>query len=296
MAYPDIWLILSALKYILLFTNRDIADYYNQTQEHYEQWWKLKKAMAVHYGVWYPHTRSFLEALKNTNSAMLDFAGGDKHIRILDAGCGVGGSSFFLATTIRAQVTGITLSERQLSFANKQLDSLNLNHLVDFKLEDYAETSFADATFDLIWAIESLTSAQDKTRFAKEAMRILKPGGVLVLADYFKVDDRSDPHQWLEKWRQTWSLAPILTQNEFVDTLEKEGLIFDQSLDLTKEISPTSRRMYYASLGGALPTMIYNLFHDTSKFAKIHYKSGIYQYKALREELWRYQLLKFYKK
>jgi cyclopropane fatty-acyl-phospholipid synthase-like methyltransferase len=283
-------------KYRRLFTNRDIADYYNQTQDHYEQWWKLKKAMAVHYGVWYKDTRSFLEALNNTNKAMLDFSGVSKNQRVLDAGCGVGGSCFFLAQSSQSIVTGITLSEKQLSFANKQLVRLGLEKSVDFKLEDYSMTSFPDQEFDMIWAIESLTSAQDKAKFVKEANRILKPGGSLVMADYFKVDGIPDPNQWIEKWRKTWSLAPILTQHEFISIMEKDGLQFDKLMDLTREITPTSRRMYYAALAGAIPTMIYNAIHNTSRFAKIHYKSGIYQYRALREDLWRYQLLRFVKK
>ena len=29
-----------------------VADYYNQTFHHYRRWWKLDKALAVHYGIW----------------------------------------------------------------------------------------------------------------------------------------------------------------------------------------------------------------------------------------------------
>ncbi|MDP2723326.1 MAG: methyltransferase domain-containing protein [Bacteroidales bacterium] len=280
---------------IVLFTNRDIADYYNQTQPHYQLWWKLEKALAVHYGIWYPETSNFVEALQNTNKAMLQLAGDFKSPRILDAGCGVGGSSFFLAKMIDARVTGITLSEKQLTFALEQMANSPLHKLVDFKLEDYAQTSFPDQTFDVVWAIESITSAQDKAKFANEANRILKPGGVLVMADYFRIPEKTDKYNWLEKWRQTWSLAPIITLGEFKIILENEGLKFDKAQDFTREITPTSRRMFYASLAAAIPSVLYNTFHDTSKFAKTHYKSGFYQYRALKKGLWRYQLLRFVK-
>jgi cyclopropane fatty-acyl-phospholipid synthase-like methyltransferase len=280
---------------MILFTNRDIADYYNQTQPHYRLWWQLEKALAVHYGIWYPETRSFVEALQNTNKAMLQLAGNAESPRVLDSGCGVGGSSFFLAKEVDAKVTGITLSEKQLAFALEQLANSPLSKLVDFKLEDYSQTSFPDQTFDVIWAIESVTSAQDKAKFAHEANRILKSGGVLVMADYFRVPEKADKYNWLDKWRLTWSLAPIITLEEFKYILENEGLKFNQSQDFTREITPTSRRMFFASLAATIPSVLYNAFHNTSKFAKKHYKSGFYQYGALTQGLWQYQLLRFVK-
>jgi hypothetical protein len=50
--------------------------------------------------------------------------------------------------------------------------------------------------------------------------------------------------------------------------------------------------MYLSSLAGALPSEIYNLFHpEVTRFAKTHYKSGYYQYKALMAGLWRYVIV-----
>jgi len=88
-----------------MFTSRDIADYYNQTLNHYQNWWNLDKNMAVHYGIWDSHTRNFQESLTNTNLVLMNMAfiaHGDK---ILDAGCGVGGSAFFLAQNKKVIVT-----------------------------------------------------------------------------------------------------------------------------------------------------------------------------------------------
>ena len=49
--------------------------------------------------------------------------------------------------------------------------------------------------------------------------------------------------------------------------------------------------MYYAALLGALPSELYNLSHpNVSRFAKVHYKSGLYQYKALKRGLWKYMV------
>ena len=278
------------------FTNRDIADYYNQTLVHYQKWWKLNDVMAVHYGMWDKSTKNFSEALINTNKVLLQLADITDGARILDAGCGVGGSAFFLASEKLAKVTGITLSEKQLDFANKKRDLLGLNSLVDFKLEDYTYTSFDSATFDLVWAIESITSAPDKVNFAKEAFRLLKPGGKLIIADYFKTLEKvEDPYNWMEKWQNCWSLAEIMKERKYIDIFEKESLELLKSEDVTESIYPTSKIMYKSYLMGALPSKMYNAFHNTSRFAKTHYLSGKYQFKALKAGLWNYKIIVFKK-
>ena len=62
-----------------------------------------------------------------------------------------------------------------------------------------------------------------------------------------------------------------------------------QAFNYTKQIHKSAKRMYYASLIGALFSITYNLFHPkVSRFAKTHYKSGYFQYKALKAGLWKY--------
>ena len=277
----------------MTFTNRDIADYYNQTQVHYLKWWKLEEALSVHYGMWDKDTRNFPEALSNTNRKVAGIAGVKKGERVLDAGCGVGGSSFFLANTYQCRVTGITLSERQLAFASRKRKEMGLEKLVDFELEDYTSTSFPESTFDLVWAIESVTSSQDKGRFCKEVSRILKPGGRLVIADYFRTPDKADPRNWMKKWQECWSLSTILREKEYIDLFQDHGFKLTRNIDATGNIFPSSRIMYRSYLLGALPSILYNTFHNTSRFARTHYLSGKYQYRALKEGLWKYKVMVF---
>ena len=255
----------------------------------------MDQALAVHYGIWYPETRKFIDALRNTNLALADLAAIPPVARVLDAGCGVGGSAFFLAETQACKVSGITLSEKQLAFAKDQNAKKKLEQLVDFSLQDYTKTNFPDESFDVVWAIESLTSTPHKRTFAQETMRLLKPGGVLVLVDYFRRPEFPDPKGWMELWRLSWSLAPIPAMTSFVNDMQQAGLILQKNLDVTANIKPTAKRMYLASVAGAIPSIIYNRLFKTSRFARGHYKSGYYQYKALQQDLWRYHLLSFSK-
>lgn len=272
-------------------TNQNIADYYNQTLNHYQNWWKLDNNLCVHYGIWDKTTRNFQESLLNTNKVIAKIANISTGEMILDAGCGVGGSAFFLAENFNANVKAITLSEKQYMYALKSKERKN-NPSIDFSIQDYCNTNFAANTFDHIWAIESITSAPDKDSFAKEAFRVLKPGGSLIIADYFRSENiKNDPHQLLEKWRNLWSMAPFLTKDNYWNIFKKNNFELITANDVTTGILPTAKRMYWSYLLGSPFAVIYNIFNTPTPFAKNHYKSGLYQYKALKHKLWKYYIL-----
>ena len=94
---------------------------------------------------------------------------------ILDAGCGIGGSSIFLAERIGCSVTGISLSERQVNKAKELAIEKKVEANVDFKVMNFCVTNFPDENFDVVWGCESICYADDKEQFIKEAYRVLKP-------------------------------------------------------------------------------------------------------------------------
>jgi cyclopropane fatty-acyl-phospholipid synthase-like methyltransferase len=276
--------------------NQDIADYYDQTLHHYQRWWNLDENLSVHYGIWDETSRNFQETLANTNKIMAHIAGIEDTMHILDAGCGVGGSGIFLAKNYNVKVSGITLSKKQLNCAKANAEKLKLNDLLDFRLEDYTKTSYENNSFDLIWCIESITSATNKSDFAREAYRLLKPGGKLIIADYFNVANGSDKKEYLEKWRKLWSMAPIESLREYQPKFTENGLELIENHDYTNAIRKTSRRMYLSFVLGAVPAIIYNLiFKNVGRFGRNNYKSGYYQYKAFKKNLWQYRILLFKK-
>jgi len=279
-----------------LFSNRDIADYYNQTLNHYQRWWQLNRALAVHYGYWNSQTTNLTDALQMLNQVMAEIAEIQNNINVFDAGCGVGGSLFYLAKNYDVNGVGITLSEKQHAFATAQAHKHGFDKKVSFMIGDYVFTTFADETFDLIWAIESITSTSGKRQFAHEAYRLLKHGGKLIVADYYlNGENLYDTNDYLEKWRKTWSMSPFISSSQFISIFENYRFRMKKDIDITQNIFPTSKKMYRASLLGTLPSIAYNLTHNTSRFAKTHYLSGIYQYKALKKGLWQYHIHLFEK-
>ena len=145
-----------------------------------------------HYGS-PPQQKDFLAAKADFVHEMVRWGGLDKlspNTTVLDVGCGIGGSSRILAKEYGFAVTGITISPGQV----KRAQSLTPEGVsAEFKVDDAMALSFPDASFDVVWSIEAGPHMPDKAVFARELMRVLKPGGVLVVADWNQRDDRKIP-------------------------------------------------------------------------------------------------------
>ena len=198
-----------------------------------------------HYGS-PPRTKDFLKAKSDFVHEMVRWGGLDKlpaGTRVLDVGCGIGGSSRMLAREYGFAVTGVTLSPQQVRRA-QELTSPEVN--ARFQVDDALALSFPDASFDVVWSIEAGPHMPDKALFARELMRVLKPGGILVVADWNQRDDRQVPLNGWEKpvMRQLldqWSHPAFASIEEFSELLEATGLVAGDvtTADWTAETLPS---------------------------------------------------------
>jgi tocopherol O-methyltransferase len=115
---------------------------------------------------------------------MLNWAGVKQAEKILDVGCGIGGSSLYLAQKFNARAVGITLSPVQASRATERAREAGLASEVQFQVADALEMPFADDSFDLVWSMESGEHMPDKEKFLQECYRVLKVGGTFLMATW----------------------------------------------------------------------------------------------------------------
>lgn len=151
-----------------------------------------------HYGS-PPQRKDFLTAKSDFVHEMVRWGGLDKFppgTTVLDVGCGIGGSSRILGKDYGFAVTGITISPQQVQRA-QELTAAELD--VQFLVDDAMALSFPDGSFDVVWSIEAGPHMPDKAIFARELMRVIKPGGILVLADWNQRDSRQKPLNFWEK-------------------------------------------------------------------------------------------------
>ena len=166
---------------------KDVVDYYERYWTKFVQWWKADKTLGIHLPYYEKGVKTFEEAILNTNDFVGRLLGLDtkKSMRILDAGCGVGGTSIYLAQKYpNVKFSGITISPGQIKLANKFAKERHVNN-VRFEVNNYIDTSFPDNYFDAVFALESISYAKDKRDFIHEMYRILKPGSRLVIIDGF---------------------------------------------------------------------------------------------------------------
>ncbi|NJN01472.1 MAG: methyltransferase domain-containing protein [Leptolyngbyaceae cyanobacterium SL_1_1] len=181
-----------------------------------------------HYGS-PPKQKDFLKAKSDFVHEMVRWGGLDKlpqRTTVLDVGCGIGGSSRILAKDYGFAVTGITISPQQVERA-RQLTPTGLS--AQFLVDDAMALSFPDESFDVVWSIEAGPHMPDKAVFAKELLRVLKPGGVLVVADWNQRDDRRQPlNVWekpvMQQLLDQWSHPAFASIEGFSELLEATGL------------------------------------------------------------------------
>ncbi len=162
---------------------------------------------------------------------------------LLDVGCGIGGSSRILAKDYNFDVTGVTISPQQVKRA-RELTPEGVD--AKFEVDDAMALSFPDASFDVVWSIEAGPHMPDKAVFARELLRVLKPGGILAVADWNQRDDRQVPLNFWEKpvmkqLLDQWSHPAFSSIEGFSELLAETGLVEGEVVtdDWTQQTLPS---------------------------------------------------------
>jgi len=221
--------------------NKKIEEYYADTQILYNIFW----SKANHYGFWNKETKKLSEAIENTNRFVSELLDLQENDYVLDAGCGVGGSSFFMAKNFGVKITGITLSSKQIKQARTDAKKLHLTNSVTFERMDFNNTKFKDETFTKIFSIEGTCYARNKLEFLREAYRLLKKEGKIVIVDGFlsKKNLSEKEKKIHDKCLLGWKGDNLSLKDDFLNDLRKAGFKNIRFYNKTHEVMPSSRRI-----------------------------------------------------
>ncbi len=159
---------------------------------------------------------------------------------VCDVGCGYGGTSRYIVDKLGAQVTGITLSPVQQSYAQK-INRDKANPLVI--VGDWTANCFPAESFDSVVSIECLAHIIDKPAFFRQINRVLRPGGRAVITAWLAGDTYRpwQERQLLEPICREGRLPSMGTQAEYRELAEQAGLQVTEFEDLSSQVRKTWR-------------------------------------------------------
>lgn len=172
---------------------------------------------------------------------LAELAGIPTGAAVLDIGCGLGGSAFWLAGRFGCDVTGMTISPVQARLATKKAASLNWRDRVRFEVKD-ANTWRPDAPcYDVVWIMESSEHFPDKRGFFERCSRVLKPGGTLAVAAWLRRDGpmREEERPLIAAIADAMMSASLDTLTDYQQWMREAGLVVTSAEDVTRQVAPT---------------------------------------------------------
>lgn len=160
-----------------------IAGFYDASSGVWERVW----GEHMHHGYYGPsggEIKDHQQAQIDMCDETLSWAGvdaGAPPARVLDVGCGIGGSSRHIARKYGGEGVGITLSPVQAARAQELSDAQGFGGRLSFEVADALAMPFPDNSFDLVWSMESGEHMPDKRKFVSELSRVCKPGGRVII-------------------------------------------------------------------------------------------------------------------
>ncbi|NKC30121.1 class I SAM-dependent methyltransferase [Falsiroseomonas selenitidurans] len=145
----------------------------------------------IHWGYWPDpaaarpdQAEDYGRAAERLSLELLDLAGIAPGMRVLDAGCGFGGTLACLDERVeRLDMTGLNIDPRQLQRAAR-VARPRPGSTLRFVAADACTLPFADASFDRVLAVECIFHFPSRAAFLAEVRRVLRPGGALVISDF----------------------------------------------------------------------------------------------------------------
>jgi tocopherol O-methyltransferase len=217
---------------------QQIRDYYQTTNERsYLANWS-GEALSYHYGLADETTASLDEAHRNANAYVADALGIQAGVRALDSGCGVGGTSIWMAKERGAEMTGVTLDPTQIELGARFARERGAR--VAFHVMDYMATTFPEGSFDAVFNVESLCHCADLDAYFAHIRSILDTGGRYGCLEFFRGEGHPER---VKEVMDTWAMPRWASMAEAETALRGAGFEDVTAIDLTPQVALSARQM-----------------------------------------------------
>jgi tocopherol O-methyltransferase len=166
-----------------------------------------------------------------------DFAQGtpQQAPRVIDAGCGLGGTILYLHRKLGGEYHGLTVSPTQRAHAEREAKRRRVAQACHFHLQSYDDDpgGLLPSGADLVVAIESLAHSPDPVRSIANLARALRTGGRLVVVDDVPDDGLALTDDDFTAFRAGWRCPAIARRGVLLRALSDAGLAVETEHDLT---------------------------------------------------------------
>lgn len=279
-----------------MVAQKDIIEYYVTCEDSYKDVWGLRRNMQLNLGIWDKKTKTLGQAMQNLNQKIAQSTNVDKSCTLLDAGCGVGGTTIYMSREFGSICHGIGIVPSQIKQCKENALRQGVSDKTEYQVMDYTRTTFPDGLFDAVIGIESICHADSKTEFLKEAHRILKPGGRLVIVDPLQSKENLSSREYKTLYDNSFNgcaVSELWTADHYLTTLEKLGYKAVDHTDFTPLIRQSIvrlRKLYY-------PAWFYNQYRAIigkpfSQIKTANTRMCYYLLTALNQNLWTYGMIR----
>lgn len=198
-----------------------------------------------HQGYWSSEEdqSSIQDATEKLTDLVISKSGLGEGGRLLDIGCGVGLPAFQLAATSPVEIVGISNNQGQIDDANQRSADRGLADRVTFEYADAAALPFPDSSFDVVWIFEALMH-MDRLHVLRECLRVLRPGGRIVVTDQLQLGPMSEENAKLvRELLEGMHASPLLYEDAYRSLVAESGLELLEFNNISKHTQLTGKRV-----------------------------------------------------
>ena len=211
-----------------------ITHHYDELSPYYRDVWGVH----IHHGYWTTGQETKEEAQEQLINQLISRARITESKRILDVGCGLGGTAIYLNKMLGAHVRGITISPTQVKIGNDLAEQSRAD--VRVALMD-AEAIEMDDRFDVVWSVEAISHLSQKMDCFRSIAKLLNNGGKLVIADWFRsgTANAAQQHEFLEPIERATLVPKLEVPCTYINYINQAGLNVTLFEDLSANVLNT---------------------------------------------------------
>ena len=214
---------------------RDVRDYYDRATRRFLIFGHGRSESVIHRAIWGPGVESRIAAMHFVHRLVLGEIERGSFLRVVDLGCGVGGSIRYLAERFPAEYWGITISEKQAAVAKSTISrefpgvAILLGDMVE--IDDLLPTTNRKT---LYYAIESAIHLSDVSLLFASLQNAKTGDYIVLIDDMLRRTPMVSEERILARFRSGWHAKGLTTREHILSEAERFGFLLDREQDLSQ--------------------------------------------------------------